>query len=108
MKFLIAIAVLTTLLGCSPRVEYKETVTVVAISYKGAETNTGIGPAIGGKGGIAVTVSSSPAQYNVILDCPKHGRIIVDSRTLFNHVKPDQQVIVVYRDFWYGAEHDAN
>lgn len=108
IKFIGIAIVFTILLGCKPSVEYREQVEVVTLAYTPSSTSTGVGYGGGGKGGVVVTTQSTPAHYIVIVDCPKHGRIEIDSKRLFDRVKPGQDVGVVYREYWFGVEHDAN
>ena len=106
MRNKIALVGLAALLcGCKPDVSKRETVKVVTLSYKGEETSTGIGPAIGGNGGVAITTSTSAEEYNVIVDCPTHGRRIIESKRLFQTANPGDVVKVQYEEFWYGTYH---
>lgn len=106
MKCLALVVASTFLIGCAPRSSRTETLEVVQISYTASKTSTGIGPIVGGEGGIAVTTSTTPDEYDVILDCPVHGRVIVASQRLFNRVKSGQLVELEYRDYWYGSYHE--
>lgn len=93
--------------GCKPSSSTVETVKVVTLSYSPSKTSTGFGPALGGKGGVVITTSTTPEEYDVIVDCPKHGRVVIASRKLFNQATPGGSLEVRYNDYWFGFRHEA-
>ncbi len=63
--------------------------------YNGATTSTGVGPVIGGNGGVAVTVSSTPESYWIELD--KNGGPFEVSKHSFSLARAHKRVRIGMR-----------
>lgn len=55
------------------------------------DTAVGVGPAIGGGGGVSVVAvpTGDPEKFITIWDCGKYGRLVVDDEKLFQQAKKE-------------------
>jgi hypothetical protein len=72
---------------------------VVALSYAASYTTTGVGPAIGGKGGIAVTTNYNPSQSIVVLR-NQEETLKFNDEELFNSVEQNDEITLVWCKSW--------
>lgn len=73
--------------------------TVVSLSYTPSRTSTGVGPVIGGNGGVTV-LTSTTSESNVVVLRGDHETLRIDDRQLFDAVTPGEKVAVKYFDVW--------
>lgn len=96
---------LTTVREYDPDSNPEETASmhVAGLIFVPYRTSTGIGPSIGGSGGVAVTTSTSPEEDIVILKSNGRGKkttLKVNNIELFQNMDNDDKVKVYYHQTW--------
>lgn len=77
---------------------FVESGVVKTLSYHAAHTSTGIGPAIGGQnGGLAITTSYTPSEYDVVFKLDSGKLWIADDKGLFKQVDQGDRVNLTFR-----------
>jgi|SRR5579871_3203316 len=75
---------------------YEMKATVKSMSHRNAETHTGVGPAIGGNGGVAVTTSYSPESWDVIFVLENGDKWDEDDERLWDDLNVGDHVTLTF------------
>ena len=79
---------------------------VIDKAYTASSTNTGVGPAVGGNGGVAVVVTSTPEEYTLFVkqDNGEVSKISVDGNKWLSLKAGDKVNYTVRIGKWSGSQ----